>query len=105
MVGNGQIETVAGTGVQGYFGDGRAATNAELHLATNPLEGIGQGLAVDSQGDVIIADALNGRVRRLDLRGNIGTIAQMTAPLGVAVDAQGLIYIADADGNQVRRIG
>ncbi len=102
---NDQIETVAGTGVPGYVGDGRAATTAELHMATNPLEGIGQGLAVDSQGDLIIADALNGRVRRVDVHGNIGTIAQMTTPLGVAVDAEGAIFVADADGNQVRRIG
>jgi len=102
---NGQIESIAGTGVPGYLGDGRAATFGELHLATNPLEGIGQGIAVDSQGDVFIADALNGRVRRVDVLGNIDTIAQMTTPLGVAVDAQGLVYVADADGNRVSRIG
>ncbi len=102
---NGQIESIAGTGVPGYLGDGHPATFAELHLATNPLEGIGQGIAVDSQGDVFIADALNGRVRRVDVRGNIDTIAQMTTPLGVAVDAQGLVYVADADGNRVSVIG
>jgi DNA-binding CsgD family transcriptional regulator/sugar lactone lactonase YvrE len=102
---NGQIETVAGTGVAGFRGDGLAAGNAELNLATNPLEGIGQGLAVDSRGDVFIADAMNGRVRRLDVRGTISTIAQMITPLGVAVDSQGLVYVADADDNRVRRIG
>jgi sugar lactone lactonase YvrE len=74
-------------------------------MATNPLEGIGQGLAVDSRGEVFIADALNGRVRRLDVRGTISTIAQMRTPLGVAVDRQGLVYIADAGDNRVRRIG
>ena len=102
---NGQITTVAGTGVTGYRGDGRPATNAELNLATNPLEGIGQGLAVDAQGDVFIADALNRRVRRLDVSGTITTIAQMKTPLGLAVDAQGLLYVADAGDNRVRRIG
>jgi sugar lactone lactonase YvrE len=102
---NGQIGAVAGTGVAGYGGDGRPAIYAELHLATNPLEGIGQGLAVDSQGDVFIADALNHRVRRLDVNGIISTLAQMNTPLGVAVDAQGLIYVADADDNRVRRLG
>jgi sugar lactone lactonase YvrE len=101
----GQIATVAGTGVAGYLGDGRPATNAELNLATNPLEGIGQGLAVDAQGDVFIADALNRRVRRLDVSGTITTIAQMKTPLGLAVDAQSRIYVADADDNRVRRIG
>jgi DNA-binding CsgD family transcriptional regulator/sugar lactone lactonase YvrE len=102
---NGQIGTVAGTGVPGYLGDGRPAIYAELNLATNPLEGIGQGLAVDSQGDVFIADALNRRVRRLDVTGMISTIAQMRTPLGLAVDAQGVVYVADADDNRVRRIG
>ncbi len=102
---NGHIATVAGTGVTGYRGDGRPATNAELNLATNPLEGIGQGLAVDAQGDVFIADALNRRVRRLDVSGTITTIAQMKTPLGLAVDAQGLLYVADAGDNRVRRIG
>jgi len=102
---NGQIATVAGSGSSGYAGDGRSAIYAELHMATNPLEGIGQGLAVDSRGNVFIADALNHRVRRLDLKGVITTIAQMTTPLGLAVDAQGLLYVADADDNRVSRIG
>jgi DNA-binding CsgD family transcriptional regulator/sugar lactone lactonase YvrE len=102
---NGQIETVAGTGVPGFLGDGRPGAYAELNMATNPLEGIGQGLAVDSRGDVFIADALNRRVRRVDVRGVMSTIAQMTTPLGLAVDAQGLVYVADAGDNRVRRIG
>ena len=102
---NGQIETVAGTGDPGFLGDGRAAANAELNLANNPLAGIGQGLAVDSRGDVFIADALNRRVRRLDVRGMISTIAQMKTPLGLAVDGQGVVYVADADDNRVLRIG
>jgi DNA-binding CsgD family transcriptional regulator/sugar lactone lactonase YvrE len=102
---NGQIQTVAGTGVAGYLGDGRPAIYAELNLATNPLEGIGQGLGVNSQGDVFIADALNHRVRRLDLAGTISTVTQLKTPLGIAVDAGGVIYIADADDNRVLRIG
>jgi DNA-binding beta-propeller fold protein YncE len=60
---------------------------------------------VDSRGNVFIADALNGRVRRLDVRGVISTIAVMKMPLGVAVDAQGLVYVADAGDSRVRRIG
>ncbi|HVS48350.1 MAG TPA: LuxR C-terminal-related transcriptional regulator [Candidatus Dormibacteraeota bacterium] len=102
---NGQIGTVAGTGASGYLGDRRPAIYAELNLATNPLEGIGQGLAVDSRGDVFIADALNGRVRRLDVKGMITTVAQMRMPLGLAVDGQGIVYVADAGDNRVSRIG
>ena len=101
----GQIQTVAGTGEPGYLGDGGRAGYAELHLATNPLEGVGQSLAVDSQGDVLIADALNHRVRRLDVKGVITTIARVTTPLGVAVDTQGAVYVADGDGNRVLRLG
>ena len=102
---NRQIGTVAGTGASGYLGDGRPAIYAELNLATNPLEGMGQGLAVDSRGDVFIADALNRRVRRLDVKGMISTIAQMQKPLGLAVDTQGVVYVADADDNRVLSIG
>ena len=102
---NGQIETVAGTGVPGYVGDGGSGIYAELKMATNPLEGIGQGLAVDSRGNIFIADALNHRVRRLDVRGIISTVAEMNTPLGLAVDWQGRVYVADADDNRVRRVG
>jgi DNA-binding CsgD family transcriptional regulator/sugar lactone lactonase YvrE len=102
---NKQIQTVAGTGVPGYLGDGRPGIYAELNLPTNPLAGIGQGLAVDSRGDVFIADALNHRVRRLDVKGTIGTIAQMRTPLGLAVGPQGAVFVADGDDNRVRRIG
>ncbi|HYM96900.1 MAG TPA: LuxR C-terminal-related transcriptional regulator [Candidatus Sulfotelmatobacter sp.] len=102
---NGQIATVAGTGTAGYAGDGGPAVYAELHMATNPLEGMGQGLAVDSQGDVFIADATNHRVRRVDVSGNIRTVVQMDTPLGLAVDPRGAVYVADADDNRVRRVG
>jgi len=102
---NHQIATVAGTGASGYMGDGRHASFAELNLATNPLEGMGQCLAVDSRGDVFIADALNHRVRRIDVSGTISTIAQMRTPLGLAVDGQGLVFVADAEDNRVSRIG
>ena len=102
---NGQIQTVAGTGTPGFLGDGRPAIYAELNLASNPLEGMGAGLAVDSRGDVFIADPLNHRVRRLDVRGVISTVVQMRTPLGLAVDAQGAVYIADADDNRVSRVG
>jgi DNA-binding CsgD family transcriptional regulator/sugar lactone lactonase YvrE len=102
---SGQIGAVAGTGASGYLGDGRPASLADLNLASNPLGGMGQGLAVDSQGDVFIADALNHRVRRVDVNGTISTIAQMRTPLGLAVDAQGFVYVADADDNRVSRIG
>ena len=101
---NGQISSVAGTGVAALSGDGGPAIYAELNLATNPLEGIGQGLAVGPTGDVFIADGLNHRLRKLDVKGVISTVAELKTPLGVATDAHGTVYVADADANRVLRI-
>jgi hypothetical protein len=51
----GYIYTVAGTGTSGYSGDGGPATSAEL---ANPL-----AVAVDSAGNLVIADSQNNRIR------------------------------------------
>jgi DNA-binding CsgD family transcriptional regulator len=101
---NGQIATVAGSGVAAFGGDGGPAIFAELNLATNPLEGMGQAIAVGPTGDVFIADGSNHRLRKLDVKGVINTIEQMKTPLGVAVDSHGVVYVADADDNRVLRI-
>ena len=55
---NGIINTVAGTGVAGYSGDGGSATNAQLYGCS--------GLVFDSVGRMIIADTYNHRIRRVD---------------------------------------
>lgn len=102
---NGEIAPVAGTGVAAFGGDGGQAILAELDLATNPLEGMGQGLAVGPTGEIFIADGLNHRLRKLDVKGVISTIAVMQTPLGVAVDPHGTVYVADADENRVLRVG
>jgi DNA-binding beta-propeller fold protein YncE len=102
---NGQMATVAGTGIAAFGGDGGRGLYAELNLATNPLDGMGQGLAVGPTGDVFIADGLNHRLRKLDVRGVISTVAQLKTPLGVAVDSHGAVYVADADDNRVVRVG
>ena len=61
MDGNsGVISTAAGTGVEGYSGDGGAATDAQV---AGPA-----GVALDSMGNLFIADAFNQRV------GNRGSI-------------------------------
>jgi len=118
---NGVILTVAGTDAAGYGGDDGPATQASLSLATNPLGGSGQGLAVDTRGNLYIADAQNHRVRRVDLRGTITTVAgtghvggtgdrgpakqaALNLPLGLAVGAYGAVYIADGEDNRVRKV-
>jgi sugar lactone lactonase YvrE len=75
---SGIITTVAGTGTQGFDGDGNAATAA---LIDSP-----GGLAVDSSGNIFLADSHNHRVRRIDaITGAITTLAGNAA--GYAGDA------------------
>jgi len=64
---SGVITTVAGTGVAGFSGDGGAATAAQL---SSPY-----GLAADALGNLYIADLGNARVRCVDAKGNITTVA------------------------------
>jgi DNA-binding CsgD family transcriptional regulator/sugar lactone lactonase YvrE len=117
---SGEITTVAGTGVRGFSGDGHPASAAGLKLASEGFQG-GQALGVDSEGNLYIADAGNERIRRVDLHGNISTVAgtgragysgdtgpplaaTLNLPLGVAVDAQGILYVADSQNNVIREI-
>ena len=111
-ISGGVITTVAGNGSYGFSGDGGPATNAQL---LNP-----HGLAVDSAGNLYIADTLNLRIRKVS-RGVITTIAgdgtygeggdggpaisaQLNMPYGVAVDAAGNVYIADESNNRIRKV-
>ncbi len=119
---NGVITTIAGTGTQGYSGDGGAATNAEISFgALSGLAGT-LGVTADSYGNLFIADNGNSRIRKVDTNGVITTIAgngttgysgdggpatnaALRNPTGVAVDGFGNIYIADTQGARVRKAG
>jgi uncharacterized protein (TIGR03437 family) len=109
----GVITTVAGNGTSGYSGDGGPATNAALY---GP-----ESVAVDSAGNLYIADAQNYRVRKVSANGTITTVAgngtpgfsgdngqaisaQLKALYGVAVDSAGNLYIADTDNNRIRKV-
>jgi DNA-binding beta-propeller fold protein YncE len=110
----GVIEAYIGTGDTGFGGDGGPAGNALI-------AGV-RGLAFDPQGNLLIADTFNHRIRRVDRRtGIIQTIAgsgargrggdggpalaaQFASPHGIAVDADGSIYICDWGNLVVRRI-
>jgi NHL repeat len=102
------ISTVAGTGTDGYSGDNATANQAEL---SDPC-----GIAVDSAGNIYIADQNNNRIRKAAPGGNITTAigngtagftgdggsptqAEIMAPCGVAVDAAGDIYFSQTDSN------
>ena len=107
------ITTIAGNGMFGYGGDGGPATSAELSL---PFQ-----IAVDSAGDIFIADSVNNRVRKTSASGIISTIAgtgtagfsgdggpatsaELNFPTAVAVDAAGNVYISEGENNRIRKI-
>ena len=110
---NGTIATVAGTGTAGYSGDGGTATGAALKQP--------YGVAVDSAGNLYIADTNNNVVRKVTGSGSIATVAgngdsgyagdggtatsaTLRQPRGVAVDAAGNVYIADTNNNAIRKV-
>ncbi len=111
---DGKIETVAGCGEPGFSGDGGSARRARLRSP--------EGVSVDAQGNVWIADSGNERVRRVDARtGAITTEAgtgdtvfngfdgdplavNLNHPSGIAVDARGTIYVGDYGNDLVRVI-
>lgn len=118
---DGTVETVAGTGVKGYGGDGGLAREAQLSFPTGGNPQPGGAVALDGKGTLYIADTENHRVRAVDLTtGLIRTVvgtgsagpsvpeapgleATLNAPRDVEVDARGRLYIADTDNHVVRR--
>jgi len=115
-ISGGFINTIAGNGIQAQActaaaagivcpGDGGQATKVPL--------GYPAGLALDHAGNVYIADAGTGQVRRVTPTGIISTLPGGTGPgsngqlsgiRGVAADAAGNVYVADAVGNQLYQI-
>jgi hypothetical protein len=108
---HGTITTVAGTGEEGYSGDGGPATKAQLNF---PF-----AVAVDQEGNLYISDESNLRIRKVDKDGIITTIAgtgeegysgdggpatsaKLTDTGGIAFDAGGNLYLADY--TRVRKI-
>ena len=76
-----RLSVLAGTGRPGSSGDGGPAKRARL---TEPAE-----LVLDRAGNVYFSDVNEGRVRRIDRRGVITTVARVPASAGLSVDPQG----------------
>lgn len=114
---SGSMTLVAGNSRAGFTGDGGPAVNAQLDAP--------QGLALDSAGNLYIADSLNNRVRKVDTNGIISTFAgnggvsppgfwgdggpatnaNIHLPTGLTVDSAGKVYIAVSADNTVRVVG
>ena len=62
---SGVISTVAGTGEEGFSGDGGPATDAALYVSSS-VYSTGGGIFIDGQGDLYIADRGNHRIRRVE---------------------------------------
>jgi uncharacterized protein (TIGR03437 family) len=116
VISGGVISTFAGTaGSAGFAGDTKAATAATLSSPS--------AVAVDSSGNVYIADTGNNVIRQVNTSGIINTFAgnfsmgagysgdggaatngMLDAPTGVAVDSSGNVYMTDSVNNLVRKV-
>ena len=109
----GIITTIAGTGTDGYNGDGKNATAAQLNQV--------HGVAQLADGSVLIADTGNQRIRRVDSSGVITTVAgngtagyggdggpgnkaRISSPRGIAALPDGGFLIADSGNHRIRRV-
>jgi sugar lactone lactonase YvrE len=114
----GVITTVAGNGTLGYSGDGGQATAAELCLPN--------GVALDSVGNLYIADWYNNRIRKVTVStgiittvagigptnigggysgdGGLATSAELDLPTNLTFDSAGNLYIADSNNHRIRKV-
>ena len=109
----GIITTVAGNGQRGFSGDGGPAIDASLN---SPF-----GVAVDTAGNLYIADSNNRRVRKVSPEGMISTVAgsgqrgfsgdggpaidaSLVLPVDLALDGGGNLYIADFSNSRIRKV-
>lgn len=109
---DGTLTPIAGSFPQGYGGDGGPATAARLQNAS--------ALLFDAAGNLVFADSGNNRIRRIDTKGIITTIAgngqggaatggpatstAVTYPIGMALDAGGNLYTASFQSGQLMKI-
>jgi sugar lactone lactonase YvrE len=114
---SGVITTVAGNNLFSFSGDGGPASAADLSAP--------DGVAMDAAGNLFIADTSNQRIRKIDTKGIITTVAGnsqpsfqpgfsgdgdlatkalLNYPRGVAIDGAGNLFIADTENHRIRRV-
>ena len=110
----GTISTVAGTGQQGYSGDGGPATKARLN---EPYE-----VRIDPTGNLVFVEMQNHIVRQVDAKtgrirtlvgtgkrgfsgdGGLATKAQLSQPHSIQFGPEGHLYICDIGNHRIRRV-
>jgi hypothetical protein len=110
---SGEVSRFAGSGVQGYGGDGGPALEARFAWITD--------IVPSDNGVFYIVDHISNRIRAIDRDGVVSTIAgggkagdggdggpadeaQLNEPFGAAIGPDGSLYIADTGGSRIRRI-
>ena len=113
LIPGGVPQLVAGNGSPGYGGDGGPAQSAQLNQPA--------ACAVDSGGNLFLADTLNHRIRKVTAAGIISTVAGtgdagfsgdegpsasagIQAPRGVATDDSGNLYLSDTGNHRIRMV-
>ena len=109
----GSIDTVAGNGAWIYTVDGGLATQTPIFLPT--------GMVADAAGNLYLSDSNNNRLRSVNAKGVISTVAgtgspgysgdggpatmaAINTPAGIVIDGAGDLYFADTGNHAIRRI-
>lgn len=116
---NNEIEMITPAGVVSVFAGSTTAGNAN-GTGTGAKFNAPKGIAIDSSGNLWVADSGNDNIREITVPGAVvttyagtgsagnangnGTSASFNNPVGLAVDSSGDLYVADFGNNEIRKI-